>query len=239
MKTTKLPTLAPLAVHVWEIDLGQESTPEAAVLPLLSVQELERLERRRTPEARLRFLNTRAALRNILGGYLNAPAASLRFTYGVHGKPHLAGSGLEFNLTHSGNRALLAVGRGLELGIDLEQMRPRAVLPLARRFFHADEVAWLETQPAAEQPHAFHRLWCMKEAWVKAMGEGVLHTPLRKLKVQTPADARQPLRLPPGGAWHGQELSAEVGCAAALVTNATPVGVERWRYPAEEWTVNR
>ena len=76
--------------------------------------------------------------------------------------------------SHSGDALLLALGESIQLGVDLEQVRPRPrASELARRFFHADEVRWLEAGAADAMESSFLRLWCAKEALLKAHGQGL------------------------------------------------------------------
>src|SRR6185312_17092194 len=98
-----------------------------------------------------------------------APAAVV-FARGEHGKPHVAGGGPHFNLSHSGGLGLLGLLPGLELGVDIEAVdRSRDWLALARRFYTPAEFTWLAGLPAADLPLAFCRLWTVKEAWMKAL----------------------------------------------------------------------
>jgi 4'-phosphopantetheinyl transferase len=94
----------------------------------------------------------------------------------AHGRPRLQPplAGDDCNWSHSGDGLLLALGRGCAVGIDLERQRPRPrALAIARRYFAAGERAWLQAQPAATRDVAFLRLWCAKEALLKAHGRGL------------------------------------------------------------------
>lgn len=76
--------------------------------------------------------------------------------------------------SHSGDGLLIALGENVALGIDLEQLKPRPrALDLARRYFAASEAAWLATLPDPARDAAFLRLWCAKEAVLKAHGRGL------------------------------------------------------------------
>ena len=76
--------------------------------------------------------------------------------------------------SHSGDGLLIARGKDVALGIDLEQSKPRPrALDLARRYFAASEAAWLATLPDTARDAAFLRLWCAKEAVLKAHGRGL------------------------------------------------------------------
>lgn len=95
-----------------------------------------------------------------------------------HGRPRLVGSpeleGMDVSWSHSGDQLLIAIGRGVQVGADLERVRPRPrALELAQRFFHPAETAWLLIQPEERREQAFIRLWCAKEAVLKAHGRGI------------------------------------------------------------------
>ena len=93
----------------------------AALAATLSADEQVRAARFRFAEHRDRFSAGRGLLRELLGGYVQRPAATLRFAQGAQGKPHLVGEAagaLHFNLSHSGERALYAVARR-EVGVDI------------------------------------------------------------------------------------------------------------------------
>jgi 4'-phosphopantetheinyl transferase len=125
-----------------------------------------------------RFAAGRGALRAILGGYLDRAPARLRFEYGPHGKPSLAApeaeSGLRFNLSHSQGLALVAVTRFRELGVDVEEVRPLVdAQPIAARCFSAEENRVFLGVPAADRLAVFFNCWTRKEAYLKALGDGL------------------------------------------------------------------
>ncbi len=111
-----------------------------------------------------------------LQGALEAAPPAAPFARSARGRP-LAGpshAGLDLNWSHSGEGLLVAVGRGIRVGVDLEYLRPRPrALPLARRFFTAREAWLLEAMAEGAREAAFVRLWCAKEAVLKAHGEGL------------------------------------------------------------------
>jgi 4'-phosphopantetheinyl transferase len=113
----------------------------------------------------------------LLGMYLGVPSEAVVLVDGEHGRPELVEPlhhALQFNWSHSGDAALIAVARGVAPGIDLERFRPRAhAMQLAQRFFHPEEVAALAALQAQEQELAFLRLWTGKEAVLKATGQGI------------------------------------------------------------------
>ncbi len=125
------------------------------------------------PVKRRRHELAHAAQDQILASYLNLEPQALDYATRPGGKPILADGALEFNLSHSGALALIAVSRDLQVGVDLEQARSvRDETGLARRICTTRELAHL-TQ-AADRDELL-RLWVRKEAVVKATGEGLVH----------------------------------------------------------------
>lgn len=164
-------------IDIWPLWL-RESHDDMAVL---GRREVARAQRLRIATKRQQYVAAQTALRRILEFYVGIPAAALRFTYGENGKPQLApATGVEFNLTHSGELAVVAVGRGGRLGVDVEdRRRGRPFLRLARRYFSTPEYRWLEALPESRQTAGFYRLWVLKEAYLKAVGTGLTFAPNR------------------------------------------------------------
>lgn len=109
-----------------------------------------------------------------LAAELGVDAAAVAFDRGAHGRPLLRRAGLDCNWSHSGTRLAIALGEGVRVGIDIESPKPRPrALELARRYFHRDEADALAALPAAAREAAFLRLWCAKEAVLKAQGRGL------------------------------------------------------------------
>ena len=154
---------------------------------VLSADEHARAERFYFQKDRERFMVARGLLRTVLGRYLNQEPSQLRFCYSPYGKPALAtGSGrntLRFNVSHSHGLALYAITCGRELGVDVELIRPE--LPdeeIAERFFSFQEVSGLRALPPNMRLEAFFNCWTLKEAYIKARGEG-LSLPLDQFDV--------------------------------------------------------
>jgi 4'-phosphopantetheinyl transferase len=156
-----------------------------------------------------------------------APAA-LGLERDAHGRPRLDPRlEADASWSHSGEGLLLALARGARVGVDLERIRPRPrALELAARYFTADETAWLRAQPAgAARDTAFLRLWCAKEAVLKAHGRGLAFG-LHKLGfaeqhgglVLVAADPA----LGPVDAWRLREIVPHPGYVAALAWQPLP-----------------
>jgi len=106
---------------------------------------------------------------------LGQPPQTLGIRRDAHGRPHLTGcTNTDVNWSHSGQMLLVAFGHEVQLGVDIEYQRPRVnSLALAERFFAPTEAAQLRALPEAARTLAFTRLWCAKEALLKAHGQGI------------------------------------------------------------------
>ena len=172
------PTLAPGEVHAWRAWLDLAPDTLAHLAETLSEDERERAARFRPERHRRRFIAAHGALRAILALYLGCPAAAIRFGRGPRGKPMLLdppGSlDVRFNLAHSRDLALCVVARDAEVGADVEAIRavPDAD-KVVERFFSAREQAMLRELPAGEREEAFVLGWTRKEAYLKALGDGL------------------------------------------------------------------
>ena len=158
-----------------EIDVWIARTDVAAIDSLSRVledEERERAARFRFDADRARYIVARGALRLLLGRYLNRNPSKLRFVSGPHGKPALADGALEFNVSHAGDFAAIAVAVGAPVGIDVEFEKTMSDLgALATRFFAPSEAEAIVRAPNATA--LFFDTWAAKEAVVKAAGGGV------------------------------------------------------------------
>lgn len=206
----------PLDVPEEEVELARS---------ILSEDEATRAARFVRAADRERFAVGRGRLRLILGAQLGARAASVAFRYGARGKPELAPpfdrSGVRFSLSHSADRALVALTRNRAIGCDLEAVRElRSGEVLARRIFAPAEVEVLEGLKGEAWRRAFFRCWTLKEAWLKARGDGLTFPtrrftvaiapgePARLLRVEGEPDAPQ--------RWSLREVHAPEGFLAAV-----------------------
>jgi 4'-phosphopantetheinyl transferase len=113
-------------------------------------------------------------LRRTLAAYRGCGIDEVVLELGAHGKPALADGVLAFNLSHSGSHAVLALARGIEVGVDIEvPTRPRPLVALARRYFCAAEADTIAAAGDGDREHRFLRLWTAKEAVLKALGRGL------------------------------------------------------------------
>jgi 4'-phosphopantetheinyl transferase len=114
------------------------------------------------------------AVRAWLGDWLAIPPEAVVLSRDGRGRPRLDHAPLDVNWSHSGDGLLVACGPGVRVGIDVERLHPRPrALDLARRYFAPPEQAWLADQSPEARDSAFLRLWCAKEAVLKAHGHGL------------------------------------------------------------------
>jgi 4'-phosphopantetheinyl transferase len=162
-------------VHLWSIDLDPPAERVEALRRFLSPDEQERASRFRFDRHRRQYAVGRGALRALLGGYLGTRPELVRFTYGPRGKPFLAEeSQLFFNLSNSNELALVGFMLGREIGVDVEHLKPMPDCEkISERFFSESERRVLRDLPAERKEEAFFNCWTRKEAYLKAVGEGL------------------------------------------------------------------
>ena len=165
-------------VHLWIVSLADASQQLSYFTSILSADEKERVRRFRKISDRKRYVVARGLLRRFLGRYGAGAPDRLQFTYNAFGKPSLFSAEpqtvLNFSVSHSEDQALFGFARGRRIGVDLEYVRPDInVVGLARSYFSPDEFRRFSCLRASEQCVAFYRGWTRKEAYLKALGEGL------------------------------------------------------------------
>jgi 4'-phosphopantetheinyl transferase len=225
-------------IDVYSVRLDEPATsvPEATIL---SPDERARSQRFHFEKDRIHFCRCRAALRELLAGYLASPAEEIRFEYMASGKPQLAPDqnlrGLQFNVSHSANMGLIAIGSGHRLGVDIERIRADVdTNALAERFFSLRERAGLKALPAHLRVPAFFACWTRKEAFLKATGDG-LSFPLADFSVSTDPENDPELEEITGNVevqkkWFLSDLKPIDGfrAAVAVESSKTPLETYAW-----------
>jgi 4'-phosphopantetheinyl transferase len=214
-------------IEVVVAQLNVDADTVRASAAVLSDEERRRAERFVFDRDRRRFTVARAGLRRLLAARLNMPAKSVKLVYGTNGKPALGpqstDSGLRFNLSHSEDVAVYAFAHHREIGIDVELVRrlPDADSLAARFFSRRENEAYLAVDTSA-RPLAFFNCWTRKEAFIKAVGDGLSH-PLDTFDVSlAPGEPARILRVgnTPGErcGWRVDGFSPSPGFVAAVVT---------------------
>jgi 4'-phosphopantetheinyl transferase len=214
------PRLDADTVDVWLVDLPAQRAQDGRS-ELLSADERARAGRFVREQDSARWAHARSALRALLGAYTDADPRALRFIEGPHGKPELvapAPAGLRFNLSHSGDLALIAIALDREVGVDVELPR-RAVdhVAIARRVLTADEADRIQAvEDPQQRERAFLQAWVRWEAVLKCHGTGIGGA----------------ATAPPGPEPWVVELVVAPPAAAALAVAGDPCAVRAWRWSA-------
>jgi 4'-phosphopantetheinyl transferase len=183
MRIERMALPEPGEVHVWRVELPAAGGREAA----------------------------RRALREILGGYLGEEP---EVVVSEDGKPRLSDpTKLHFNLSHSGSLGLIAVATDIDVGVDVEKIRPRRdLVRLAARWLTDPEAAAIAEADEREREAVFYAAWTRHEARTKCTGAGLSGPP-------------------PGPEVVAIELEVDPGYAAALAADA-PIFVRRFEFTA-------
>lgn len=178
-------SLSPQKVAVWSVFLPDFVQQQDELIKLLDSSEQQRAARFHFAIHRERFIVARAVLRKILSLYTGIAPEEISFVYGEHGKPYLKDNplNLQFNMSHSHERAVYAVTQEAEVGIDIEKIEPEFREDVAKRFFSTTEYTELMQLPDDLRISAFYEIWVRKEAIIKLFGKG-LYQPLNEFSVK-------------------------------------------------------
>jgi 4'-phosphopantetheinyl transferase len=200
-----------MSVQVVAVDLALPAAVVARLDALLPAAE-------RTARPAVRVL--RATTREVLGTRLGVAPDALEVSrrcrhcgHPTHGKPTLPGApDVSFSVSHSGTIGVIAVaGDGVEVGVDIEHVRPRTNLAgLAARTLAPEALAAWRAAPDVEQLTRFLYAWTAKEAYLKAVGTGIT--------VQLSEVPEQP----PG--WSVERFTVADGYVGALARGLTANG---------------
>ncbi len=206
--------LKPNRIDIWYYSLlsGNQDAQNT-----LSSEEQERANRFYFDHHQRRFTNAHHLLRLILSNYVNTPADQLEFIKNAYGKPSLVNHPhLQFNLSHSGDFALLAVGQTYPLGIDLEHFSARPYQGIGQSLFSKRENELLDQVPTSLLPLSFFNIWVQKEALIKACGLGLSY-PTKQFDVSLLSSNSQIIEdTLHQCTWQMLSFMPKVGCCAAI-----------------------
>lgn len=173
-------------VFVWRIHIPDFIDYVSQDFHLLDEREKSRAKAFKFDRDRKSFVITHVALRKILGRYLQGPPEKIQFEFNEYHKPKLLmpeHKNVHFNLSHSHDYALVAITLNHDVGVDVEYMREtRDLEHIAKRFFSEEEFQEYQLLPAQQKLEGFYNAWTRKEAFIKAVGQG-LHFPLKDFVV--------------------------------------------------------
>lgn len=165
-------------VHLHIVDLDVPCISWGRCWNLLDAGEKSRADRFRSDALSRRWAIARAGLRSALASHCECSPSKIEFADGEFGKPELKGriaqTGIKFNLSHSGNMAVVAVAHEIDIGIDIEhKKRINDWSSVAGRFFSPRENNQIRRLDQSRRLDAFYDCWTRKEALIKATGEGL------------------------------------------------------------------
>lgn len=176
-----------LTAHIWRMCLREIKPQENDIKKILSDEERTRAEKIKSPDDKSLFILRSWVLRVLVQNYTGILADRVEFCRSAWGKPSVVQNGepvlIDFNMAHSGDSMIVAFGKGIRLGVDLEYIQSDyPAMDIGMRFFTAKEKMALKEAPADRLLQLFFEIWVRKEAFVKAVGRG-LTTPLDSFEV--------------------------------------------------------
>jgi 4'-phosphopantetheinyl transferase len=239
--------VAPLGQDEVHVRIASLDCPQSEIKyfeNILADDEIHRANRFHFRKDRERFVVRRGLLRMILSSYLGMPANEIIFTYGCHGKPGLrlpdGRPAIEFNLAHSGGTAIYAITRDRRVGVDIEVIKCEFPLEsVAEHFFSIVEAAALRSLPQPMQRMAFFKCWTRKEAFIKALGDG-LSCSLRDFDVSlAPGEPARLLHVrwdsEEASRWCMEDIDCIAGSAAALTFSGPQCSVYVSPWDTNNW----
>ena len=222
-------------IDLWRVDLND---PDLEQQGILTDDEYRRADKFAFDTGRNNFVRSRCTLRRILAGCLDCPANRIEFRFNEHDKPELAvpDIGVQFNLSHSADIALIGVGKDRRIGVDVNYMgRTSGWKAIAKRTFTVTEQTSFFAQPEEAQEEIFYHVWSQKEAYTKAIGDGFSYG-FKNFTVVVDAGGRAGLLADdksPGSVDEWNIVFIDVGssCVAALAYDGSnKPGIRRWKF---------
>lgn len=210
-------------VELWHGKVSAEDAHYQAYWRVLDETEQTHAGKIKNTLLHKRYVEVHGRLRNLLAKTLNQSPEKISIKKAEHGKPYLADyPELAFNLSHTADRLMIAVGRDCQLGVDIEICKPRInVSGLVNKCFAEEEVAYWTQLPETKKNQAFYRFWTRKEAFVKATGHGIA-LGLNQCVIN-PEKPTEFLRVPDlcgkASAWHVLDIELGEGVCSALVAD--------------------
>jgi 4'-phosphopantetheinyl transferase len=213
------------AVHLWGIELDGSPRCLERCVQWLDEEEQHRAARLVREEDRQHYVFAHGGLRAVLSRYLGIGPDVVEMYRSESGKPSLTKElrgqpAITFNMSHAQGRALIAVSKGQEVGVDLERIRSDVeVAKLSERYFAPSEHATIMQSTQEQRAARFFRYWVAKEAVLKAQGIGLRALSQCEILMATDgvgAEVQVPVGSPLQDNWRVRLLSCGEGWEAAV-----------------------
>lgn len=214
-------------LHIWRYTVNEQHFAAEQTNPMLSVEETEKSKRFVLEEHRVDYVCNHRFVREVLAGYLQTFPNEIEFSVTSLGKPFIKNAGLFFNVSHSKNKALLAISKDTEVGVDIEYMKDlQDAVTFSDYSFSEQEKAMIFKNGQIDKEVLF-TFWTFKEAYIKATGTG-LSVDISKINL-TDFYTNEVYKL--GNAnWTLKRLSAEEGFKAAFAIAAQVDKITEFNY---------
>lgn len=155
-----------------------------ALIEILSPLEYQKVKSFRRKEDQQQSLISKAILKLLLGRYTSQPAESIQLNYGINGKPYIVDkSDIRFNLSHTGNALLIGFTKGVEIGVDIEQLNRTVNFSKITSILYSEkEFEYFNLLQDIEKHDSLIKSWSCKEAFMKAKGCGLAY-PINQLEL--------------------------------------------------------
>ncbi|MFH2064713.1 MAG: 4'-phosphopantetheinyl transferase superfamily protein [Pseudomonadota bacterium] len=218
-------------VHLWPMNYGHINHADVWRLSeLLSAAERSRAERYRFADDQKHFIIRHGLLRILLGNYLNVEPSELQIKYNENGKPFSTANQengtIQFNLSHSKEMIFYAFTCGRNIGVDIEFIQPMTSMDaVVEGFFSESEKAEYNRLPKDRRTEGFYNCWTRKEAFLKAIGEGLsrgLDTfDISLIPGETAELKRVDWNVQKAGQWGVKSITSIPGYAAAIAVEGS------------------
>lgn len=210
-------------IQLWFADLTKGDCSKSWAL--LSPGERCRAESLKVIKVRQRFVISRAILRQLLADYMAVNCAAVELFQGPFGKPYvrqIKGGHVVFNLSHTADHLVIALGCQRQIGVDIEVCRERVNLAaLAGKCFSDSEFRQWQQLESEDKKVTFYRIWTRKESFVKAVGRGIsLGLKFCEMSIQAPVKVLSvPDNCGQPSDWRVIDLNVPLGLSAAMTTD--------------------
>jgi len=190
-------------IDVWLLPISgwsHEDLPAGVIDGLLAESELTRFHRFRPTSKKAEFIASRLLLRHLLRTYTDCNSREAEAIPDEMGRPfwfvNTIPVDIFFSLSHTKEMICCGICKHREIGCDIESLQARKYeKELTERVFSAQEQQFYKSLPEQMRSEFFYRSWTLKEAFIKAVGQG-LRVPLTSLSFTYAADKDTTFTVP-------------------------------------------
>jgi 4'-phosphopantetheinyl transferase len=224
-------------VHVWRLDTEDVRHSLSSLVSLLTVDERQRASKFKFKDDSETFVAAHSALRILVARYLGTLPASVGFEKDHLGKPQLDSAAYSehyrFNISHTNGTTLIAISRGIEVGIDVEAIR-KIERRIAEQQLTQDELKRISTLPVDDWMETFYTCWTRKEAVLKGEGLGLRIDPGLFEVAVVPGKQAKLITSDPcvrfTRDWHVIDVGFDTLLVGSLAMSPMPKAVNFYRY---------